>query len=162
MSARVLPPPSRLAAVIAAAILAFGPNLLPVELLMAGSFGSVGLFGSAEPDELVGVVGLDGDGVGDTPHRLQDAFEYLEGSRPLLRMFLFSAASDALAAAERSFPIVPSSEEEDTAPRMKPMSGVKMTHQYGGRAGSGASSMLAGGSLFALLLCGWVSWRSRR
>jgi nitrous oxidase accessory protein len=103
---------------------------------------------------------IDVDGIGDTPHRLQDAFEYLEGSRPLLRMFLYSAASDALAAAERSFPLVPSSDEEDTAPRMKPVSGVKMTYQYEG-AGKRGSPMLAGGSLVAMLFGGWLSWRLR-
>ena len=103
---------------------------------------------------------IDGDGIGDTPHRLQDAFEYLEGSRPLLRMFLYSAASDALAAAERSFPLVPSSEEEDSAPRMKPVSGVKMTYQYNG-VGKQGSAVLAGGSLFAMFLAGLLSWRLR-
>jgi nitrous oxidase accessory protein len=103
---------------------------------------------------------IDGNGIGDTPHRLQDAFEYLEGSRPLLRMFLYSAASDALAAAERSFPLVPSSEEEDTAPRMKPVSGVKMTYQYEG-VGKRGSPTLAGGSLVAMLFGGWLSWRLR-
>ena len=104
---------------------------------------------------------IDGDGIGDAPHRLQDAFEYLEGSRPLLRMFLYSAASDALSAAERSFPLVPSSEEEDTAPQIKPVSGVKMTYQYEGSEGRRGSSMLAGGSLLALLLGGWFSLRLR-
>jgi nitrous oxidase accessory protein len=104
---------------------------------------------------------VDGDGIGDTPHRLQDAFEYLEGSRPLLRLFLKSAAADALAAAERSFPLVPSSDEEDTAPSMKPVSGVKMTFQYEGRGRSSGSTMLAGGSVLALVLGAWLSWRLR-
>jgi nitrous oxidase accessory protein len=104
---------------------------------------------------------VDGDGIGDTPHRLQDAFEYLEGSRPLLRLFLNSAAADALAAAEKSFPLVPSSDEEDTAPSMKPVSGVKMTYQYEGRRGSQGSTMLAGGSVLALVLGTWLSWRLR-
>jgi nitrous oxidase accessory protein len=104
---------------------------------------------------------VDGDGIGDTPHRLQDAFEYLEGSRPLLRLFLNSAAADALAAAENSFPLVPSSDEEDTAPRMKPVSGMKITYQYEGGGGSKASAMLAGGSVLALVLGSWLSWRLR-
>ena len=104
---------------------------------------------------------IDGDGIGDMPHRLQDAFEYLEGSRPLLRLFLNSAAADALAAAERSFPIVPSSEEQDTAPRVKPVSGVRMTYRYETRKPQNKSAALAGGSLAALLLCGLVSWRLR-
>jgi nitrous oxidase accessory protein len=105
---------------------------------------------------------VDGDGIGDTPHRLQDAFEYLEGSRPLLRLFLSSAVADALAAAERSFPIVPSSDEEDSAPRMKPVSGVKMTFRYEGRDQPRGGLALAGGSLAALMMSGLVSWRLRR
>jgi nitrous oxidase accessory protein len=104
---------------------------------------------------------IDGDGIGDTPHRLQDAFEYLEGSRPLLRLFLNSAAADALAVAERSFPIVPSSEEVDAAPRMKPVSDVRLTYRYGARMQPDRSTFLAGGSLAVLLLCGLVSWRLR-
>jgi nitrous oxidase accessory protein len=104
---------------------------------------------------------IDGDGIGDTAHRLQDAFEYLEGSRPLLRLFLNSAAADALAMAERSFPLVPSSEEVDTAPRMKPASNVRMTYRYGRREQHNRSTVLAGGSLAALVLCGLVSWRLR-
>jgi nitrous oxidase accessory protein len=104
---------------------------------------------------------VDGDGIGDTAHRLQDAFEYLEGSRPLLRLFLNSAAADALAAAEKSFPLVPSSGEEDTAPSMKPVSGVKITYRYEGRGESPTSTVLAVGSVFALLLSGWLCWRLR-
>jgi nitrous oxidase accessory protein len=104
---------------------------------------------------------VDGDGIGDRPHRLQDAFEYLEGSRPLLRLFLNSAAADALAAAEQSFPLVPSSEEEDAAPSMRPVSGVKMTYQYESRGRSSESAVLAGGSVLALLLSGWLSRRLR-
>jgi nitrous oxidase accessory protein len=105
---------------------------------------------------------VDGDGIGDTPHRLQDAFEYLEGSRPLLRLFLSSAAADALAAAERSFPLVPSSDEEDVAPRMKPVSGVKMTFRYEGSDRPRGAGILAGGSLVALMMSMFASWRLRR
>ncbi len=105
---------------------------------------------------------VDGDGIGDTPHQLQDAFEYLEGSRPLLRLFLSSAAADALAAAERSFPLVPSSDEQDLAPRMKPVSGVKMTFRYEDHDGPRGGAVLAGGSVVALLMSGLVSWRLRR
>lgn len=69
---------------------------------------------------------LDGDGAGDVPHRLQDAFEHLAGNHPLMRLYLQSAAADALAAAERTFPVIPSSEEQDTAPRMRPASGARI------------------------------------
>lgn len=101
---------------------------------------------------------LDLDGVGDTPHRLQDAFEYLTGSRPLLRLFLMSPAADALAAAEQSFPIVPSSDEVDTAPRTTPASGVRVATVPGRRRGA---PVLLMGSLVALFASGWLSWRWR-
>ncbi|MHC4143984.1 MAG: nitrous oxide reductase family maturation protein NosD [Planctomycetota bacterium] len=102
---------------------------------------------------------LDGDGRGDIPHRLQDAFEYLEGSRPRLRLFLNSAAADALAMAEQSFPLVPSSEERDLAPSMRPVSGIKMTFRYGSQEKQGR--LLSSGALMVLLLGGLLSWRLR-
>ncbi len=105
---------------------------------------------------------LDGDGVGDTVHRLQDAFEYLEGNRPLLALFLFSAAADALALAEKSFPLVPSSEERDRAPRMKPVSGMKVTFRSAGEEVVERSPSLAAGSLLVLGLSLWLTWRLRR
>jgi nitrous oxidase accessory protein len=104
---------------------------------------------------------VDGDGIGDTEHPLQDAFEYLEGSRPLLRLFLNSAASDALAAAERSFPIVPSSDEKDWAPRMKPVSGAKLTYRYDQGESQRDSHLFAVGGLVALFFSGWLCWRLR-
>jgi nitrous oxidase accessory protein len=104
---------------------------------------------------------VDGDGTGDTDHRLQDAFEYLEGSRPLLRLFLNSAASDALAAAERSFPLVPSSEERDTAPAMRPVSGAKLTFRYETGAHGQESQLLTAGALLSLFVCGLLYWRLR-
>jgi nitrous oxidase accessory protein len=104
---------------------------------------------------------VDGDGTGDTEHPLQDAFEYLEGGRPLLRLFLNSAASDALAAAERSFPIVPSSDEEDRAPRMKPVSGAKLTYRYDREETQRDSHWLAAGALVALFFSAWLCLRLR-
>jgi nitrous oxidase accessory protein len=104
---------------------------------------------------------VDGDGIGDTEHALQDAFEYLEGSRPLLRLFLNSAASDALAAAERSFPIVPTSDEKDTAPSMKPVSGAKITYRYDGGERLQDSYFLVAGALVSLFFSGWLCWRLR-
>jgi hypothetical protein len=77
-------------------------------------------------------------------------------------LFLSSAAADALASAERSFPLVPSSDEEDVAPRMKPVSGVKMTYRYEGRDRPKGAAVLAGGSVVALLMGGLLSWRLRQ
>lgn len=59
---------------------------------------------------------LDGDGVGDVRHKVQNVFEYLEGNYPRLRLYLNSPAAQALAAAEKTFPIVKGSAETDAAP----------------------------------------------
>jgi hypothetical protein len=62
---------------------------------------------------------LDGDNVGDRPHRIQNVFEYLEGNYPRLRIYLTSPAAQALAAAERAFPVIQSSSEADSRPIMR-------------------------------------------
>ncbi|MHC4550456.1 MAG: nitrous oxide reductase family maturation protein NosD [Planctomycetota bacterium] len=102
---------------------------------------------------------LDGDGRGDTEHRLQDAFEYLVGSRELLHLFLNSAAADALALAERSFPLVPSSDERDVAPFMRPVSGVVLEPPGTRERGF---SLLALGSAVACAAAAWllIRWRA--
>jgi nitrous oxidase accessory protein len=64
---------------------------------------------------------LDGDGVGDVAHKVQNVFEYLEGNYPRLRLYLSSPAAQALAAAEHAFPIIRGSSEKDGAPLMKPI-----------------------------------------
>jgi nitrous oxidase accessory protein len=64
---------------------------------------------------------LDGDGVGDVAHKVQNVFEYLEGDYPRLRLYLSSPAAQALAAAEHAFPIIKGSPEKDGAPLMKPI-----------------------------------------
>src|SRR5262245_49793438 len=64
---------------------------------------------------------LDGDGVGDVAHKVQNVFEYLEGDYPRLRLYLSSPAAQALAAAEQAFPIIKGSSEKDGAPLMKPI-----------------------------------------
>lgn len=62
---------------------------------------------------------LDGDGVGDVPHKVQNVFEYMEGNYPRLRLFLLSPAAQALAVAEKTLPVVRGSSEADPAPLMK-------------------------------------------
>ncbi|HZS08017.1 MAG TPA: nitrous oxide reductase family maturation protein NosD [Blastocatellia bacterium] len=62
---------------------------------------------------------LDGDGIGDVAHKVQNVFEYLEGNYPRLRLYLSSAAAQSLATAERTFPIFKGSSETDTAPLVK-------------------------------------------
>ncbi len=62
---------------------------------------------------------LDGNGIGDISHRVQNVFEYLEGNYPRLRLYLNSPAAQALAAAEKTFPLLRGSAELDRAPLMK-------------------------------------------
>lgn len=62
---------------------------------------------------------LDGDGIGDVPYKIQNVFEHLEGNYPRLRLYLFSPASQALALAERAFPVLQGSQEADFSPLMK-------------------------------------------
>jgi len=105
---------------------------------------------------------LDRDGRGDIPYRLQDAFEYLEGNRPALRLFLSSAAADALATAEKVFPLVPSSEQNDPAPAMQPVSGMKVSRisdSSWGPERSGTTTII---SALSLLLACWLVWRLAR
>lgn len=59
---------------------------------------------------------MDGDGVGDVAHKVQNVFEYLEGNYPRLRLYLNSPAAQALAAAEKTFPLLKGSPEADAAP----------------------------------------------
>jgi nitrous oxidase accessory protein len=61
---------------------------------------------------------LDGDGIGDVRHKIQNVFEYLEGAYPRLRLYLHSPAAQALAAAEKTFPVLKGSPEADAAPLM--------------------------------------------
>ncbi len=70
---------------------------------------------------------LDGDGIGDVPHKVQNVFEYLEGNYPRLRLYLNSPASQALATAEKTFPILKGSSEADTSPLIQ---AVKMSYPF--------------------------------
>lgn len=62
---------------------------------------------------------LNGDGIGDVPHKIQNVFEYMEGNYPRLRLYLNSPAAQALAAAEKAFPLFQSSREMDPSPLTK-------------------------------------------
>ncbi len=64
---------------------------------------------------------LDEDGIGDVSHKVQNVFEYLEGNYPRLRLYLNSPAAQALATAERTFPVVRGSIEADPAPLVRAM-----------------------------------------
>ena len=64
---------------------------------------------------------LDGNGVGDVPMKIQNVFNYLEGSYPNLRLYLYSPASQALAVAAGAFPIIKINDEADPFPLMTPV-----------------------------------------
>jgi nitrous oxidase accessory protein len=64
---------------------------------------------------------LDHDGVGDVPMKIQNVFDYLEGQYPNLRLYLYSPASQALAAAAKAFPIIEINKEMDEYPLMRPV-----------------------------------------
>jgi nitrous oxidase accessory protein len=63
---------------------------------------------------------LDHDGIGDVPMKIQNVFDYLEGQYPNLRLYLYSPASQALAAAAKAFPIIEINQEMDEHPMMRP------------------------------------------
>jgi len=64
---------------------------------------------------------LNADGVGDVPFKIQNIFQHLEGDYPRIRIYLYSPASQALAAADKAFPVFEGSREFDRRPLMKPV-----------------------------------------
>jgi nitrous oxidase accessory protein len=72
---------------------------------------------------------LDHDGIGDVPMKIQNVFDYLEGQYPNLRLYLYSPASQALAAAAKAFPIIEINQEVDEQPLMRPVEPAGLTKQ---------------------------------
>ena len=64
---------------------------------------------------------LDHDGIGDVPMKIENVFNYLEGRQPNLRLYLYSPASQALAATTKAFPIIDINHETDNRPLMRPV-----------------------------------------
>lgn len=65
---------------------------------------------------------VDGDGIGDETYRAESLFENLMDRHPLLRLFQFSPAQQAIEMAARAFPTVkPRPKLTDTAPLMAPV-----------------------------------------
>lgn len=103
---------------------------------------------------------LNADGCGDVPVKIQNVFEYLEGSHPRLRLFLDSPAARAMAVAETTFPILRGSSEIDEAPLMKPVALQYLfkNEQSGKRMHSGLMMM----SLLTLTAAAMVIWRGQK
>lgn len=64
---------------------------------------------------------IDGNGIGDIEMKIQNVFDYLEGKNSNIRLYLYSPASQAIAAATEAFPIVAINEEIDKNPLMQPV-----------------------------------------
>ena len=63
---------------------------------------------------------LDGDGVADRPYRLSNVFDHLRGNLTAADLFAHSTAALALAAAERSFPVLDLVPVVDAHPLARP------------------------------------------
>lgn len=94
---------------------------------------------------------LDGSGTGDIPMKIHNVFEYLEGRFPMVRLYLYSPASQALAAASEAFPILELNSEVDENPLMTP---VELT-DLGSK--DGASREPANGSTLMVVGIGAVA-----
>ena len=68
---------------------------------------------NVEPD-------LDGDGRSDRPYRLGSVFDHLRGNLMAADLMAQGFAASALAAAEKSFPVLAAIPVEDPAPRVRP------------------------------------------
>jgi nitrous oxidase accessory protein len=64
---------------------------------------------------------LDGDGIGDRPHTIQNVFQVLENDYPEVRFYLFSLAARMLEMAEQALPILELGNAQDLSPRFRPM-----------------------------------------
>ncbi len=103
---------------------------------------------------------LDANGFGDVPFRIQNLFQHLEGNRPRLRIYFSSPASQALAAAEQSFPVIEGSREFDHYPVMKPLDlGMKIPVSLNARSGSAALAVVPA-SMFVIAAV--FMWRARK
>jgi nitrous oxidase accessory protein len=64
---------------------------------------------------------LNGDGIGDVPHKIQNVFQIIETDVPEVRFYLFSPAAEILEIAERALPILSLGSEKDNHPLYEPI-----------------------------------------
>ncbi|MDY7107894.1 MAG: nitrous oxide reductase family maturation protein NosD [Planctomycetota bacterium] len=98
---------------------------------------------------------LDGDGIGDIPHKAWSLFENLIDREPKLRLFLYSPSQQAIEMASRAFPIVrPEAKFTDTAPLMQPVLGAVELRRGGAPWPIAATAAVMLGASAVVLLIG--------
>lgn len=102
---------------------------------------------------------LDGNGTGDVAHKVQNVFEYLEGNYPRLRLYFNSPAAQALATAERTFPIIKGSSLQDGAPLSQ---AVSFTYPFAAATKRTPQVMLALISVLMFVSALAVIWKGQR
>ena len=125
---------------------AFVGNLTPLDLVgrrtdtrFDGNYWS----GNFEPD-------LDGDGRSDRPYVLGSLFDHLRGNLAAADLVARSAAASALAAAERSFPVLAPIQALDRAPLVRPPPLPAVPREEGERRGAQALGLAASAAVMAL------------
>jgi nitrous oxidase accessory protein len=104
---------------------------------------------------------LNDDGIGDVPFKIQNLFEGLEANYPRLRLYLLSPASQALATAERSFPVLEGPRTVDPAPLMRPMP-LKVREPERSAHPDDVSAALALSSIMLVLSVAVMVWGNGR
>jgi len=109
---------------------------------------------------------LEGDGIGDIPHKIQNVFQVLETKIPEVRFYLFSPAAEILEIAERSLPILALGTEKDSKPVFRPIKNTNVPWQKSGEPDFTASPLLAAMYFFCgtipLLFLIYLSRRERK
>jgi nitrous oxidase accessory protein len=105
---------------------------------------------------------LDDNGIGDIPHQLQSIFEYLEQDNPAVRFYLYSPASQLLAAAEKRLPILRKNNVEDHHPVFgyQPNPDIPDMRRLYNKNGNSESHVFLWASL--LLLPSILMWKIRK
>ncbi len=88
---------------------------------------------------------LDGDGVGEVAHTIQNVFQVLENNTPEARFYLLSPAAEILELAETTFPILELGRARDEAPRQLPVANAGVPWSRVPR-GTGTASPAAAGA----------------
>jgi nitrous oxidase accessory protein len=133
---------------------AFVGNLTPLSL--SGRRTDTKFDGNYWSDQ--GQPDLDGDGIADQPYRLSSVFDHIRGNLTAADLFAHSVAAAALAAAERTFPVLDAVPVVDSRPLARPpqLTAVPtMTTHETGKGGGGWIVLLAGA---AVLVAGGRSW----